>query len=81
MKDYNSTILFHFVDDAVPLGLIIAIIIIIVIILFIVIDVTCYYKRKCGVFMCIKERVGRTGSMETRSKEKIIEEGDADGYV
>ncbi|XP_063440129.1 neural cell adhesion molecule 2-like isoform X2 [Mytilus trossulus] len=72
-QDTNSS------ADQVPLGIVIAIIIIVVIILFIVIDVTCYYKRKCGVFMCIKERVGRTGSMETRSKEKIIEEGDADG--
>ncbi|VDI33233.1 neural cell adhesion molecule [Mytilus galloprovincialis] len=72
-QDTNSS------AQQVPLGIVIAIIIIVVIILFIVIDVTCYYKRKCGVFMCIKERVGRTGSMETRSKEKIIEEGDADG--
>jgi len=68
-----------FIDDSLPVGPLIAIIIIVVIIVFIVIDVTCYFKRKCGVFMCIKERVGRTGSMETRSKEKIIEEGDADG--
>ncbi|XP_052063320.1 neural cell adhesion molecule 2-like isoform X2 [Mytilus californianus] len=72
-QDTNSS------AQQVPLGIVIAIIIIVVIILFIVIDVTCYYKRKCGVFMCIKEKVGRTGSMETRSKEKIIEEGDADG--
>jgi hypothetical protein len=46
-----------FIDDSLPLGPLIAIIIIVVIIVFIVIDVTCYFKRKCGVFMCIKERV------------------------
>ena len=45
-------------EDGLPVGVIIAILIIVFIILFVVVDLALYYKKKCGVIMCLKQRCG-----------------------
>ncbi|XP_078326675.1 fasciclin-2-like isoform X4 [Crassostrea virginica] len=45
-------------EEGLPVGVIIAILIIVFIILFVVVDLALYYKKKCGVIMCLKQRCG-----------------------
>ncbi|XP_056011523.1 neural cell adhesion molecule 1-like isoform X5 [Ostrea edulis] len=61
--------------DGLPLGVIIAIIIIVLIVLFIVVDVTCYYKRQCGVIMCLKGKLSGGSAAGAGSGMKDAEKG------
>ncbi|XP_061189297.1 neural cell adhesion molecule 1-like isoform X2 [Saccostrea echinata] len=61
-----------------PIGVIIAIIIIVFIVLLIVVDVTCYYKRKCGVIMCLKGKLGGGSTAGAGSGLKDAEKGGDD---
>ncbi|OWF39867.1 Neural cell adhesion molecule 2 [Mizuhopecten yessoensis] len=65
-------------DLGLPIGIIILIVIVVFVVLFVVVDVTCYFRNKCGVIMCLKERVGHAGSADTRSKEPIMESGESE---
>ncbi|XP_033758701.1 neural cell adhesion molecule 2-like isoform X2 [Pecten maximus] len=65
-------------DIGLPIGIIILIVVVVFIILFVIVDVTCYFRNKCGVIMCLKERVGHAGSADTRSKEPIMESGESE---
>ncbi|XP_060067440.1 neural cell adhesion molecule 2-like isoform X2 [Ylistrum balloti] len=65
-------------DIGLPIGIIILIVVVVFIVLFVIVDVTCYFRNKCGVIMCLKERVGHAGSADTRSKEPIMESGESE---
>ncbi|KAJ8316464.1 hypothetical protein KUTeg_006478 [Tegillarca granosa] len=61
---------------SLSIGAIIGIVIVVFIVLFIIVDVTCYFRNKCGVLMCLKDKLGGGGSGDTRSKEDMMEGGD-----
>lgn len=44
--------------DSLSIGAIVGIVVGVFIVLFVVVDVFCYVKNKCGILMCIKEKVG-----------------------
>lgn len=74
----HIVILYYFhteAKDGLPLGVIIAIIIIVLIVLFIVVDVTCYYKRQCGVIMCLKGKLSGGSAAGAGSGMKDAEKG------
>lgn len=45
-------------DNGLSTGVIIGIVIGVFFLLFIIVDLTCYFKNKCGILMSIREKVG-----------------------
>lgn len=62
--------------SSLSIGAIIGILIVVFLVLFIIVDVTCYFRNRCGVLMCIKDKLGGGASGDTRIKEDMMEGGD-----
>ncbi|KAL3884597.1 hypothetical protein ACJMK2_024728 [Sinanodonta woodiana] len=65
-------------DGGLSIGAVIGIVVAIFFLLFVIVDVTCYFKNKCGILMCIKEGVTGTKSEEPLTEKKMEEGGDVE---